>query len=203
MRAVAFALVCGGLSASSVADTIDFESLPDNQLVTQVPGFEFLHFAGSAVAQKAGGSLSSAFTPTSGDTVIFDDRSMGTTNPGTITIESVGQTLNTVSAFVQTYALNGVTMAIWDVDPTSLGATPLDSVVTPGAPGGIAQPGFGLPTLLELSGTGIKFITFQDSGNSFTVDDLSFGVESVIIPLPSAAGLGLAGLACIVRRRRA
>jgi len=178
-------------AAPAVANvTIDFESLANLEVVDN----QFLalgaDFNGSAsVLSKSEGWLSDDFPPHSGDKVIYDYPE------STIKVDAVGTLWTMAGGYVT--GNNNITLTAYDSADSVLGS---DS--TGGA--NYMYSGTGIPPnkLLSVSAPGIAYVTFSDSGCSYTIDDLTF--TPVHTPAPGGillAGVGI-GLVGWLRRHR-
>jgi len=141
---------------------LNFEGFPDFTVVTNQYISQGVTFTGATIL-TAGVSLNPAFPPRSGTAVIFDfDLSfaglMTATFTSPVTRASGYITGNTV-----------ITLTCFDGANNLLG-----SASTPGANFVTAGTGFPPNLLLQVTSPGIAKCTFNDHGNSYTVDDFTF-----------------------------
>lgn len=171
-----------GLAAPTV---IDFESLADREIVDN----QFLalgaDFGGTASILRAGTSLNPIYPPNSGSNVIFDDPQLGT---GIIRVDAVGSLWAMAGGYVT--GNRNVTLTAYASDNSVLGTA---------STGGANYIGAGTPNIfLSVTAPGIAYVTFHDSGNTYTVDDFTLQP----IPAPGAILLGSIGIGVVSWLRR-
>jgi hypothetical protein len=188
----ALCLALAGANTARAAPTIviDFESLADYEVVDD----QFLalgaDFGGTASILQAGASLNSAYPPNSGINVIYDDPYLGT---GIIRVDAVGSPWAMAGGYVT--GNTDVTLTAYASDGTVLGSASTGGANYIGAGTGL------LPNIfLSVAVPGIAYVEFNDSGNTYTVDDFTFEA----IPAPGAILLGGIGIGLVgwLRRRR-
>jgi predicted chitinase len=155
------------LSVTGVT-TIDFDTLPDRSPVTGQYESQGVTFGGGSVLSESTQSLNSPqFPPHSGNNVIYDDPSLG---GGLITAAPTGGDFTDVGAYVTGNV--AITMTAYDSG---------GSVVGTQSTGGPNYAPDGVPNLLlEIQAPHISYVTFNDHGNTFTVDDFFFSAQPVI-----------------------
>lgn len=150
-------------AAKAAIRTIDFETLADWEVVDDQFLSQGADFNGLAVAARAGQSLNPTYPPHSGQTVIVD-HPFGT---GTVRVDAVGPLWDYVAGYVT--GAQAVTMTAYDS-----GGNPLGTAATPG-PNWVGSPsGYPPNILLSISAPQIAYVEFEDSGNTYTIDDFSF-----------------------------
>lgn len=169
---------------------IDFESLADRQIVDD----QFLglgaDFGGTASILRAGSSLNPIFPPKSGSNVIFDDPQLGS---GIIRVNAVGSLWAMAGGYVT--GNRNVTLTAYASDASILGSASTGGANYIGAGTGL------LPNIfLSVTAPGIAYVTFNDAGNTYTVDDFTLQP----IPSPGAILLGGIGVGVVswLRRRK-
>lgn len=178
-------LVLVGFGGPASATAINFDSLSDlDAVTTQFSGLTF----SNTTAATAGITLNEfEFPPRSGANVVFD-------NGGAITIVFEG--LQTTVGGFFTYAAQ-LTFTGFDVLNFVVGIDTSDfnsNLAISGDPG--SSPNEFLEVLFA---GGIKKVTIQGdlTGDSFTLDDLTFTGQITSVPSPATVvliGVGLAGL---------
>lgn len=158
---------------AALAAVIDFDSLSDGEIVDD----QFLSlgadFNGTASILQLGTSLSSAFPPVSLPNVIYDDPSLSS---GTIRIDAIGDLWSSVGGFVT--GNTNVTLTAYNASNSILGTALTGGANFVGAGTGL------LPNIfLSITSPDIAYVTFEDSGNTYTVDNFTFTNQSV--PEPS------------------
>lgn len=149
----------GVLSLQST--TIDFEAV--SGAVTAQYAALGVTFSGATVLTQ-NVNLNPPFPPHSGVKVVFDDP--GAVNPGVISV-NFSPAVSSVSGYVTGNTV--ITLRCYDTVNASLGSSALPARNYIGAGTGV-NPNY----LLSVTAAGITRCTFSDSGNTFTVDDLSF-----------------------------
>ncbi|TWI69729.1 hypothetical protein IP91_00802 [Pseudoduganella lurida] len=196
-RALAACLLCLAVAgpAAAAAITYRFDTLGDGTVLTDQ--YAGLHFTNATVLE-AGISLNDAlFPPRSGNAVLFDDG-------GPIAVLFDAPVLS-VFGYV-TYS-EGMSMLAYGSTGNLLAAITAHYISN--VDGGSGDPGSTPNELLGFASTGeliarVEFRSAQ-SGNSFTLDDLTVTADAAAVPEPGSLALVLPPLAVLVfmMRRRA
>jgi hypothetical protein len=143
--------------------SIDFEGYTAATPITTQYAAYGVTFAGATVLVQ-NVNLNSPYPPHSGTSVVYDETGHG----GTVTL-SFARPVSSVAGFLT--SLGSVGLACFDRNGGLIGASTLPAANYLGAPFGIA-PNF----LVAVTGRGIMRCVFQGgtSGNTFTLDDLTF-----------------------------
>jgi hypothetical protein len=142
---------------------LDFEGLTDLTVLTNQYASQGVTFDGATILKSPPGNLDSAhFPPRSGTGVIFD---WDSTFNGAMTL-----TFTSPVSRAGGYVTGNTPIALTCFN----GAIPLGSASTPGANYVGAVPAFPPNHFLEVRSPGITKCTFNDHGNSYTVDDFTF-----------------------------
>jgi hypothetical protein len=186
------AIIIGVVGLANAAPTvvIDFESLAELDVVDD----QFLalgaDFGGTTSIVSAGSLLSPLYPPNSGSNVIYDDPQLGS---GIIRVDAVGLPWAMAGGYVT--GNTDVTLTAYASDSSVLGTASTGGANYIGAPTAL------LPNIfLSVTASGIAYVEFSDSGNTYVVDDFTLQA----IPAPGAILLSSIGLGVVswLRRRR-
>jgi hypothetical protein len=168
---------------------IDFEGLADQEDVTnQFAGLGVVFNNGSVLSKSTGSLNWQNFPPYSGDKVIYDSP-----NGGQIRVDAVGLPWDLVGGYVTGNRV--VTLRAYDAGGTLLGSDAL-----PAANYTNAGTGYSPNIFLSVAAAGIAYATFDDGGNTYTIDDFTF--EPVPAPSALVGLLGMAGMGLVIGVRR-
>ncbi|QMS90859.1 PEP-CTERM sorting domain-containing protein [Nostoc edaphicum CCNP1411] len=184
----------GSGKAQAVDTVIDFDSLLDLEIVDNQFLNQGVDFNGTASILQLGSSLNSLFPPVSANNLIYDNPSLGN---GIIRVDAVNSLWSSVGGFVT--GTTNVTLTAYASDNSILG-----TVSTGGANFQDAATGL-LPNIfLSLTAPDISYITFQDSGNTYTVDNFTFSSQSVPEPTSMLGFFALAAFSAtsFVKRKQ-
>jgi len=189
--AVFIALGTGGAAQAVV---IDFETLPPDFAIVDNQFLELgVDFNGLASTATLGSFLNPSFPPFSGDTVIFDDPSLSS---GTLRMDSVGSLWSMVGGYVT--GNRNVTLTAFASDNSILGTSSTGGPNFVGAGTGL------LPNIfLSVTAANIAYVTFQDEGNTYTIDDFTFTPISVPEPtsMLGVLAFGTFGASSLLKRK--
>jgi hypothetical protein len=176
---IALCAVIGAVSSSAV--TINFEDVAVNTVIdNQYVGLG-ADFNGTAGIGRQGVNLNPLYPAHSGLNIAYDLAAGG------IRVDAIGGDWASVSGYITGTTL--VTLRAFDSVGNLLGT---DST------SGANYTGVGTPNdLLSIIADKIAYVTFSDSGNTFTLDDFSFERATNVPEVPatfSLLGLGLASL---------
>ncbi|MBX9258462.1 hypothetical protein H1Q63_31870 [Desmonostoc muscorum CCALA 125] len=157
---------------AALAAVIDFDSLSDFEIVDD----QFLSlgadFNGTASILQLGSTLNPDFPPVSGNNIIYDNPSLGS---GIIRIDAVDSFWSSVGGFVT--GNTNVTLTAYNASNSILGTASTGGANYNGAGTGL------LPNIfLSITSPDISYVTFQDSGNTYTIDNFTFTKS---VPEPS------------------
>ncbi|MBW4677658.1 MAG: hypothetical protein KME52_27765 [Desmonostoc geniculatum HA4340-LM1] len=157
---------------AALAAVIDFDSLSDFEIVDN----QFLSlgadFNGTASILQLGSSLNAQFPPVSGNNVIYDNPSLGS---GIIRIDAIDSFWSSVGGFVT--GNTNVTLTAYNASNSILGTASTGGANFDGAGTGL------LPNIfLSITSPDISYVTFEDSGNTYTIDNFTFTKS---VPEPS------------------
>ncbi|MCF2151134.1 hypothetical protein IQ276_032860 [Desmonostoc muscorum LEGE 12446] len=157
---------------AALAAVIDFDSLSDFEIVDD----QFLSlgadFNGTASILQLGSTLNPDFPPVSGNNIIYDNPSLGS---GTIRIDAVDSFWSSVGGFVT--GNTNVTLTAYNASNSILGTASTGGANFDGAGTGL------LPNIfLSITYPDISYVTFEDSGNTYTIDNFTFTKS---VPEPS------------------
>lgn len=160
---------------------INFDSLSDGEIVDdQFVGLG-VDFNGLASILDINTSLNPPFPPQSGTNVIYDDPNLSS---GTIQANAIGDFWSSAGAYVT--GNTNVTLTAYDIGNNILGTDSTGGSNFVGAGTGL------LPNIfLSVTANDIAYVTFSDSGNTYTVDDFTFVSSAIPEPL-TILGVGTA-----------
>lgn len=183
----ALALLTAGAPDTYAKSVIDFESLSNGEAVDDQFLSLGVDFNGDGSALREDGTLSPAFPPASGQTLLFDDPTLSN---GILRMDAVNSKWKSAGGRVT--GNRSITLKAFDDDDNLLAS---DS--TPG-PNFLGNDEDLSPNIaLSVEAQDIAYVTFSDNGSDYTVDDFHFEpMDSAAIPSPigGLTGLTLFGL---------
>ncbi|MGO9113053.1 MAG: hypothetical protein ACLP9L_27795 [Thermoguttaceae bacterium] len=190
---VAMCACLGWNQAFGAITTIDFDDLASETIVTNQ--YSGVSFTGAEIL-TAGVSLNPEFPPVSGSNVVYDYSN------GIITAAPTAGTWDFVGGYIT--GNTSITLFAYDASNDLLG-----EVSTGGANYVGSGTGLNPNIFLSLSKPDIAYVSFHDTGNTFTLDNFEYEASSSVVPEPttlvvwSLLGALAVGLGCWRQRKAA